>query len=388
MAAGAGPRRSILGAVVPMRQLQWMSFSRQWLVRHYGVRRLEVRDQPAPSLALFADVLGEFNGTRAERLRHLGSGPLTYGLLPTHRMRVLLDRVRKPPCAPAVGASSGYGFTKISGARTVRTLPNGYCLALGDAMEWGTLGVFAGVPFIDLGVDWREVLESAKRGWSEISDRVKAARDVVEPVAWVVGSILALVPGTFAIHKWIYYRRSRLPDRLDELLQEEEPELRTARNTLAETILRPHSTETLTQPIFVAASLGKAMRRFGWVRWWKGNALPAADENLDNALSEIDQQMKYLGEATCALQASRSGCVLAQGRNSCCQWRKGKSREEKKDHNVCDRTALSYFLRALEIDETDIEALEYAGHQHRILNELDEALVLLTADRPHNQAGA
>ena len=37
-----------------------MSFSGPWLVRHYCVRRFEVRDQPATSLALSADALGEY----------------------------------------------------------------------------------------------------------------------------------------------------------------------------------------------------------------------------------------------------------------------------------------------------------------------------------------
>jgi hypothetical protein len=54
--------------------------------------------------------------------------------------------------------------------------------------------------------------------WGEVTSRVEAVRKILDPIVWIVGSILALVPGSFAIYKWWYYHESRLPQRLSEFL--------------------------------------------------------------------------------------------------------------------------------------------------------------------------
>ena len=86
-------------------------------------------------------------------------------------------------------------------------------------MDFGTWGLLPGALLMDVGASASEILDWLKNGWGTVSTRVENARKVVEPVMWVAGSILALVPGTVAIYKWIYYRYSRLPYRFDDMLK-------------------------------------------------------------------------------------------------------------------------------------------------------------------------
>jgi hypothetical protein len=239
-------------------------------------------------------------------------------------------------------------------------------------MEWGALSSLFDVPSFDYAGAWSAVIEAVKGTWLEISNQVKAARDVVEPVAWVVGSILALIPGTFAIYKWIYYRRSRLPERLDDLLREEEQRLRSARDALFESVTRSTPLKASTAPIFVDASLSKAMRQLGWASWWYRQPLSAADKNLDSALSEIDQQMRFWDGQHAHYKRQQAAAYLLKGAIAVAN--ADKARTAGRDATAHDRTALSHFLKALEVDETDVQALEYAAHQHRVLGELDDSL--------------
>lgn len=239
-------------------------------------------------------------------------------------------------------------------------------------MEWGALVSLFDVQSLDFVGAWAAFLDELKRIWAEISGRVKAAREVVEPVAWVVGSILALVPGTFAIYKWIYYRRSRLPERLDDLLRDEERRLRTARDALLQTISRSTPLKPSTAPIFINASLSKAMRQLGWVSWWYRRPLLVADNNLDGALSEIDEQMRFWDGQHAHYKRQQAAAYLLKGAIAVTNG--DKARTASKDATAHDRRALSYFLKALEIDETDVQALEYVAHQHKVLGELDDAL--------------
>jgi tetratricopeptide (TPR) repeat protein len=239
-------------------------------------------------------------------------------------------------------------------------------------MEWGALASLFDVQSFDFVGVWSSILETVKGMWAEVSDHVKAAREIVEPVAWVVGSILALVPGTFAIYKWIYYRRSRLPERLDDLLREEEQRLRTARDALLERVTRSTPLKASTAPIFVNASLSRAMQQLGWSSWWHRRPLSAADKNLDSALFEIDQQMMFWDGQHAHYKRQQAAAHLLKG--AIAVTRAEEARAERKDATAHDRAALSYFLKALEVDETDIQALEYAAHQHKVLGELDDAL--------------
>ena len=215
-------------------------------------------------------------------------------------------------------------------------------------------------------VDW------VQTHWAPIADAINSARPSVEPIIWVAGAILALVPGTVAIYKWLYYRRSRLPQRFEEMLVEEEDRLKTARKVLLERIQHPESIKPFKAPIFVEPSLAKAMRALKWVGWWNGKALSTADEKLKSALDEIEGRMRSWDDHRSHQLEQQATALLLRGAIAAASAE--KERAAGKDGDARNREALGYFLKALEIDATDIEALEYAAHQHRMLGEVDDAI--------------
>jgi len=208
--------------------------------------------------------------------------------------------------------------------------------------------------------------------WGEFATWFEGMRRNVEPVTWVLGSILALVPGSFAIYKWVYYRYSRLPDRLDDMLEKEEQRLRDARDHLLRALQRPAPTKKFSAPIFVVPSLSRALQRLKWAHWRSGKRLPAADAELGAALSEIEDQEKYWTAKQANYSRQKVTAYLLRGAIAAAHGT--KTRVNGIDGEQHNRVALGYFQRALEIDPNDLQALEYAAHQQRILGMLDDAL--------------
>jgi tetratricopeptide (TPR) repeat protein len=229
-------------------------------------------------------------------------------------------------------------------------------------MEWDWRAL-ADLQSLDIGAIFDSFNAGLAERWGEVTVRVEAVRKVLDPIVWIVGSLLALVPGSFAIYKWWYYHESRLPQRLAEFLKKEETRLHTARNVLLRNVERPSLAKTFIAPIFLAPSLKEAMRTMKLARWWNVWALPRADKSLETALSEIETQMEFWEDQHAHYKRQEAAALLLRGAIAA-----GKGAPED------NKAALGYFLKVLAIDESDIEALEYAAHQRRVLGELEDAL--------------
>ena len=222
----------------------------------------------------------------------------------------------------------------------------------------------ADVQLADFGL-WRELARAwIIERWTELSLKVEAVRKVLDPVIWIMGSVLALVPGSYAIYKWWYYREGKLPDRLADFLKRDEMRLHTARNVLLRNFERPSLSKPFAAPIFLEPSMKAAMRRLDWSGWWSWRALPSADNSLGDALKEIESQMNFWEKQHAHYKRQEAAAYLLRGAIVA-----GDASAEG------HRRALGYFQKALAIDGNDIEALEYAAHQRRVLGEIDEALV-------------
>jgi hypothetical protein len=231
-------------------------------------------------------------------------------------------------------------------------------------MEADAWRLLADVPFVDVGW-WLELARTwIVEQWAEFTLKVEALRKVLDPVIWIVGSGLALVPGSYVIYKWWYYRESRLPDRLADFLNDDEKRLHTARNVLFRNLERPSLSKSASAPIFLEPSMEAAMRHLRWSNWWSWRALAGADHNLEAALKEIESQMGFWEKQHAHYKRQEAAAHLLRGAIAA----GGASAEDHK-------RALGHFLRALAIDNNDIEALEYAAHQRRVLSEIDDALV-------------
>ena len=87
-------------------------------------------------------------------------------------------------------------------------------------------------------------------------------RSTLDPAFWLFGSLLALVPGSFAIYNWWYYHKSRLQKRLEQYLEQAEKRLRKDARIALRRIIEPRAPfKPLKTPVFVRPTLVKAMRK-------------------------------------------------------------------------------------------------------------------------------
>ena len=117
--------------------------------------------------------------------------------------------------------------------------------------------------------------------------------------------------------------------------------------------------------------LAKAMRKLRWAGTNAARALPAADQRLDQALAELDKQLRFWDGQHANFQRQQATAYLLKGAIAAAKGTSSaSSSSDAKEYN---RLSLGYFQKALEIDENDLQALEYVAHQHRILGEFEDA---------------
>lgn len=221
-------------------------------------------------------------------------------------------------------------------------------------------------------INFSGVSDAISTQLDSVSAWIASIKKTVEPILWLLGSFLALVPGSIAIYKWIYYRYSRLPERLDDMLELEERRLKDARAHLLRIIERPRPHKDFKTPIFVVPALGRALRQMKWAKWKSGRNLNPAINSLDSALDDLDRQLKYWDGKHANFLRQQATAYLLKGAIAAANGanRKKVNGKDGLEHN---REALVCFLKALDIDASDHEALEYAAHQQRILGMVDEA---------------
>jgi hypothetical protein len=125
--------------------------------------------------------------------------------------------------------------------------------------------------------------------------------------------------------------------------------LHDARNVLFRNFEKPTLSKPFNAPIFLEPSMKAAMRRLKWSNWWSWRALPSADDSLEAALGEIESQMKFSEQQQAHYKRQEAAAHLLRGAIA-------SGGIGADDH----KRALDHFLRAIAIDDTDIEALEYA----------------------------
>ncbi len=222
--------------------------------------------------------------------------------------------------------------------------------------------------------------EAVRSAWESFRAFANDWRQTLDPVIWAVASILALVPGTVALVKWRYYRRSQLQPRIEDFLKEEEERLSdakertvrmTARGALGASIGWRSPNRPIKYPIFAEPRLVRAMRQLGWIGGLRLGKLDQADRNISLALEKIALQKQRAEQYMAQHRRQELAALLLRGAIAASKASKIKNSADAVEEN---RKALSFFRNAREINPNDKQAIEYAAHQHRVLGELNEAL--------------
>ena len=222
-------------------------------------------------------------------------------------------------------------------------------------------------------VAFLDFVEATKRAasarWSVFADLVEAWKKTLDPAIWLIGSVAALVPGSFAIYKWWNYRNSRLPQRLTDLLVRDEKRLREeARLALLQAVNTPSAArESVTPPLFTVPTLKKTIRNLNWSGWMNPFPFATAEQELELALVEIEQRLAFCDKSRDNCKKQEALAYIVKGALAVA--RAGQTGTSPENADRYNRKALNDFSRALEIDPDDLEAIEYLAHQQRVLRQ-------------------
>jgi hypothetical protein len=206
--------------------------------------------------------------------------------------------------------------------------------------------------------------------WQSFALSIAQLRADVDPLVWIASSLLALIPGTFAIHKWWNYRNSRLPQRLLELLEREDRRLPPVRDRLLNAKTRSYG--PIPEPLFVAPAIGEMVAELNWSRWWYPFTFTIAEARVDKALQQISSQIIFCNKKFKAYQRQQQLAFLLKGSIAAAKGAELSRTDAERDR--LNRRALLYFMSALDFERSDLDALGYVGHQQRVIGELDSAL--------------
>lgn len=97
-----------------------------------------------------------------------------------------------------------------------------------------------------------------------------------------------------------------------------------------------------------------------------------AEAELELALVEIEQQLHFCDKSREACSSQEATAFLLKGAIASSRAnRVGANSADKERYN---RAALNHFLRVLELDPDDVDALEYVAHHQRVLGQVDLAI--------------
>lgn len=158
-----------------------------------------------------------------------------------------------------------------------------------------------------------------------------------------IAACVTILSGGYGLLKAYRYGEGQIGKRLMEYLAQEETRLAHARETLGYLVQRPNPAQNSQNPAFSNRLLNRALRRMGWGWRWQ------AEKNVCAAATRSEQQAKLAVRQANLHEKERALAHLLLGAIA----------DARSDY----QTAFAEFEKALQLDEGDLEALEYAGLQ-------------------------
>jgi tetratricopeptide (TPR) repeat protein len=226
------------------------------------------------------------------------------------------------------------------------------------------------------GWDFSEIQTVTSNYWRGFSGIVDWIYDRIDHVARFLAPVVTILGGGYAIaHKW-NYNRSRMRVHIDEFIKRENDRLRGSRAKLAKTLERPGPERSFGSPVFRRATLQPALGRMNWdyLKWgkFKWSPMARADHNLEDELTELEDQLKAWGNVETNYNERRAQVHLLRGAIAAA--RAARAKLSKNDAWAETLRALKHFEAAHELNSEDPEALEYMAYMRVRLGQHELAI--------------
>jgi len=189
--------------------------------------------------------------------------------------------------------------------------------------------------------------------------------EAFETLGKVSGIAITLLTGAYAIYQKYYFAEFNMHNRLDEFQRRVERRLRDSNEHIFTAVQRPSPHREFETAIFEDKTLNRALREMKWGRRRRAYA------SLQAELKEIEDQLKSWDMQKKTYELRKAQACLVKGAIAAARAAKTDGEEARKANDE----ARDCFREAFELsNKTDVEALEYLGHQQVRLGEFDQAL--------------
>lgn len=177
--------------------------------------------------------------------------------------------------------------------------------------------------------------------------------------------IATICAGAFAIRQKLLYAERNMHIRLAEYLNREEKRLKKSEDILSETVQRPGPSRELNAPIFVEHTLKPSLKAMKWGRikfnklHWTRVSRTSAE--IETAISELNSQLDLWDGQKTDFKRRKFRAHLIKG--AIAASKAAKHAAGGQDDRAEHLEALGEFEQAVEMDPSDLQAIEYAGHQ-------------------------
>lgn len=198
----------------------------------------------------------------------------------------------------------------------------------------------------------------------KIAQLIREWQPTIEPYNWLIAVMSVAIPGSWAIHKTLYYANRNLPYRAQEFYKRRDAALEQALPIEISALRSSYRADHLGQPIAFVGPANEALPKRTWTTTTSIEGLKSKIEDLDNQLTvEQSVQRSILREKVAAL-------VLLGIRHASIATMHEVNSDARK---VADQTALQCFLEALALEPNNLDALELCGRQCARMSDVHSA---------------
>jgi tetratricopeptide (TPR) repeat protein len=218
--------------------------------------------------------------------------------------------------------------------------------------------------------DWNIQTAALRVGqlWADYSSLIDRFYTLLDQSARFITPIATIAGAVYGIyHKW-QYSRSRMHVHIQDFLRREDERLTPAREALEAVVTRPGPAHNFTSPIFSEQTLEPTLRQM------RLGQIGKADDALKRELTMLGRQLEQWGNLEAHYNRRKSQAHLLKG--AIAASRAATSQDTDGGVSAADVEALNHFKAAYELDKSDLDALEYMGHQHMKLGDNASALAI------------
>lgn len=216
--------------------------------------------------------------------------------------------------------------------------------------------------------------EGPQTSISELIGKLQAAyaqhKKRIDAAGWLLGIAGSAATAALTVHRSWYYAERNLPQRLIDRLRRDIGDHLNARPALIAAINDPIPPARLFAPVVYRGYFDWLLKSSGAGPLQRSaDKLATSVDLLKDEIAIVDGHKEKLATRLVTARLLRGAHIA--GRAAAETEPNSAERRQLNDH------ALQEFLAALEVDESDLDALELAAKQHRMVGDIEPALTLL-----------